>query len=222
MTEATSRDPFLRAAGIGGLGFALGVLAENVLRAPPPQPHAPFAEVARYYVERHDLVAISDAIFVPTIPCLLIFAVGTARRLIAAHPGAAPWAIVGALAVSLMTATFGAVMALDVALLHLAPTLDEPLGRLLWTIKNAMFLVNVVPLAVGLGAFAIACAIANVGSRKIAVIGVGGGLLALVGTMPFSANLSGSPFIFLGLVGFLSWLTFVIATSISHLRAAAR
>src|SRR5689334_18571750 len=77
-TPTTSKGS-LRVAGWGGLGFAALVVTENVLRSKNPQAGATVGDVISYYRDQRVPAAIGDALFVLTIPCLLLFAEGLRR-----------------------------------------------------------------------------------------------------------------------------------------------
>jgi hypothetical protein len=212
---------FSRAAGVGGFVFLASVLIENVLRAPPPSPGAPLSEVARYYTERGSALSLSQAFYATAIPGLLLFAVGTMRRVRRDAPAADPWAWVGAIGVCMMTATFGTIMALDAVLTSSAKLLaaGSDAALLAWKLKNAMFFVNVVALCTGFGAFGMACRIAKFGPRWLATAAVISSLVGLASVMPLRANIEGLPVGMLGLFPFLCWIAFLAVTSTNHLRA---
>jgi hypothetical protein len=224
MTDSNHPPPdrFQRAAGLGGFGFLGAVVVENVLRQPQPPPNATLEQIVSYYQARPGMISLSESLFVISIPCLLLFAVGTFRRVRAASAAASAWALVGAIAACLMTATFGATMALDVVLNASADSLaaNGPLTLLVWKLKMAFFIVNLVALSTALIGFGAGCGMAGVGPRWAATMAASGGVVGLVGAFPMRAVVAGSPWMLLGLICFVAWLVFLAVTSAGHLRHA--
>lgn len=222
-----------RAAGVGGFLFLGTVVVENALRQPQPLANAPLEEIARYYGERGDAVALSESFYVVAIPALIVYAVGLATRL-ARTDAARPWAIVGAIGACMMTATFGAVMAIDVALNARAADLRAlgDVARLVYTLKTAMFTVNLVCLGVALLGFgaAIRAAWATGGGgdddgarppRFLGATAIVASLLCFAGAFPMRAVAQGSLVGLVGFGGFLLWLLFLATTSAKLLRTGA-
>ena len=211
----------MRAAGLGGFGFLAAVLAENVLRQPQPLPSASLAEIVAYYQSRSGMLSLSASLFVLTIPCLLLFAVGMVRRLHAASVEAESWGWVGAVAAALMVVSFGATVALDVVLNASVHSLVQngALTLMVWKLKVALFTVNLAILSTAVGAFGLGCRIGRLGPRWAATLATVVGPIGLCGAFPMRAVVVGSPWVMLGLVCFLGWLLFLTVTSVGHLRA---
>ena len=217
--KSDTSDPFLRFAGFGGFGFLATVFAENVMRQPQPLANATVEEIAAYYLAKPSVLALSESLFVIAIPCLMLFAIGTARRL---RPAAEAWGQMGAISAFMMTATFGATMALDVVLNATAETLvaNAALTLALWRLKVAVFTVNLVALSCTILAFGIGSHVAGILPRWFAKVTAVAGVIGLLGAFPMKSVVLGSPWGLLGLLCFLEWLFFLVAMSIGHLRAA--
>ena len=226
MTDhASSHDPFLRTAGLAGLAFFVTLLIGNTLRFNavsflPPMAGASYEEITQYYAARGALLGPALAYYAVGIPGLLLFVVGTARR-IAAHPDAAPWAWVGAAALACMTATFGAEVAIEAVLANAVPQGDRAMTMLLWSVKEALFFVNCVPLSVGLVAMAIGSGIAGTSPVWLTRVAVAAGAISLVMIAPLAANVAGAYSGWFAFVVFGAWMMFLVNTSIGHLRAAS-
>lgn len=221
----TRPDPFLRAAGIGGLVFFTTLVLGNSLRFNavsflPPMAGASYEEITQYYAQRGALLGPALVYYAVGIPGLLLFVVGTARR-IAAHPAAAPWAWVGAAALSSLTATFGAVVAFEAVLVNTVGAGGRDTTMTLWNVKEALFFVNAVPLSVGLIAMAIGSSIAGTSPRWVTRVALAAATISLIMLAPLGANVAGAYSGWFAFVVFGAWLMFLVNTSIGHLRAAS-
>lgn len=226
MTDhAAGRDPFLRVAGLGGLLFFGVLLVGNALRFNavhflPPLAGATYDEVSTYYAERGALLAPALAYYAVGLPGLLLFLVGTVRR-VAAHAAAAPWAWVGGAALASLSATFGAVVALEAVIANTVAAGDRDVVMALWMIKEALFFVNAVPLSIGLVALAIGSRIAGTSPRWLTQVAIAAGLVSLVMLAPLAANVAGAYSGWFAFVVFGAWMMFLVNTSVGHLRAAS-
>lgn len=226
MTDHTAgRDPFLRIAGLGGLFYFATVVIANLLRFNavnffPPLADATYEEITQYYAQRGALLGPALVYYALAVPGLLLFVVGSARR-IAAHPTAAPWAWVGAAALSCLTATFGAVVALEAVLANTVAHGGREMTMTLWMVREAFFFVNAVPLSVGLVAMAIGSGVAGTSPHWLTRAAIAAGAISLIMVAPLAANVAGAYSGWFAFVAFVAWMAFVVSTSIGHLRAAS-
>lgn len=219
------RDPFLRAAGLGGLLFFAALAIGNTLRFNavnflPPMAGASYEDITQYYAQRGGLLAPALVYYALGVPGLLLFVVGTVRR-IATHPGAAPWAWVGGAALASLTATFGAVVAIEAVLANTVGQGSREVTMTLWMIKEALFFVNGVPLSIGVVALAIGSGIAGTSPRWLTRVVIVAGSVSLFMLAPLAANVSGAYSGWFAFVAFGAWVMFLVNTSIGHLRAAS-
>lgn len=223
--RTADRDPFLRVAGFAGLFyFAMTVIGVgvrfNTVNFFPPLAGASYEEITQYYAQRGAVLGPALAYYGLALPGLLLFVVGTARR-IAAVPAAAPWAWVGAAAQSSLAATFGAVVALEAVLANTVGRGSRDMAMMLWDLKEAFFFVNAVPLSVGVTALAIGSSIAGTSPRWLTRVAIAAGAISLLMVAPLAANVAGAYSGWFAFVVFGAWMTFVATTSFEHLRATS-
>jgi hypothetical protein len=218
-----TRDPFRLAAGLGGLVFFVALVLGNSLRFNavnffPPVAGASHEDIAQFYAVRGALLGPALVYYAAGVPGLLLFVIGTARR-IAAHPTAAVWGWAGAAALSCMPATFGAVVALEAVLANTVANGGREMTMTLWNVKEAFFFVNDVVLSIGLTALAIGSAVAGTSPRWLTSVAAAAGTISLIMVAPLAANVAGATTGWFAFVSFGAWMMFLLNTSIAHLRA---
>ena len=105
VADAPSRsDLGRRAAGVGAIGFATLVIAQNVLRASAPQPGADLDEVVTYFSDHRTVTVVLLTTFIASLACLTMFIGGTLRQLLDSRRRG--WAIFGWVGASSIIALF--------------------------------------------------------------------------------------------------------------------
>jgi hypothetical protein len=220
------RTPFLddrRLAGIGALTFAGLVISTNVVLGGSPAHDASAAEVTQFLTDHRATNLYSTAAFALGAPFLVAFGTGFYSRLRKAGRAVdATWARMGMAGALLILPTFAAVVTSRLALLVGG---DEIIGTpelvtLLWRLEMSAFLVNSLPLGIGLLGFGIA------GSRSgllprffrwLAPVGAACGVLSAATAV---STLEGAPTLAFGFVAFACWMLLLITGGIHQLRSA--
>jgi len=209
-------------AGLGGAGFFVCVLVENLLRRGQPANDADWPSVLAWYRSSGASITVSEGLFVAAIPCLIAFGVGTYFTL-RAHERAAPWALAGALSLTLMTPLLAGAMAVDIVLDANASRLavHSETGRVLWALKASFFTLTAPVLATGLFTMAMATKAAAIGSRWVSTLAQLGSLAGFVSVLAPRFVVEGSALQWLSFAMFACWMLFLLVTSLSMLRNPA-
>ena len=210
-----------RVAGLGAIGFATTVIAQNLLRgAGAPANDASSADVLTHYADHRTMTAVLVASYTLGIVSILVFLGGSAKRLVRSdRPG---WAVTGLLAAVGVTALFAIVVGSEQAL-SVAATRDlTGLGAIdaLWSLHNSVFTVLDVSIAlalVGLSRAGISAGITPRIYRWLAPVGAG---MLVVGTLAGPAIAAGDAMPLFGVagLGFVVWLSFLISTGVRLVR----
>lgn len=211
-----------RAAGIGAITFAAVVLVQNVIRgASAPANDAAIPDVLRHYADHRGITIVLVATFIVSATALFTFLGGVWRRLQdGPRPGMAAAGLLGAIGViGLFGVVVGAEQALSVAAGRDTPS--ESAIDALWSLHNGAFSVLSLSLAValfGLAKAGVAAGITPAVYERLAPIGAG--LLVVSATAgPLIAAGEAMPVFALGGIGFLIWLSFLVATGRRLVRA---
>lgn len=211
-----------RAAGFGALAFVGVVILQNALRgSSAPIAGATNDEVLSYYTDHRTLTFVLVTTFVLSGTSLAVFLGGALRRLVTStRPGWAYTGLAGALGVmTLFAVMLGCEQALSVVADGATP--DAGAVEALWALHNSVFTVLWLSIGVallGLARAGVAAGITPAAFDRLAPIGFA--LLAL-GTAAGPATAAGdaTPFVGLGLIGFLIWLAFLTTTGLRLVRA---
>jgi hypothetical protein len=211
-------------AGWSAIGFAALVITGNVVIGVQPARDASAAEVSEYVAAHRGGLAASAALYAGASILMLIFtttfltrlrqhAVGTARM----------WATVGARGALLIVPMFAMVL---VPRLALTVGSDESIAdptvvSLLWRLEMAALSLNSITLAGALIGLSIAGARTGLVARWLGVWGPIAGTIGVIAVATTAAGLEGSPVGLAGLVTFVSWMVFLLATGVRQLRAHA-
>jgi hypothetical protein len=184
-----------RLVGVAAIAFAVCVVIENaVFAGTGAQTYdAPIKKVLAYYAANRDSVAIISGLVALYLPLLLVF----------------------------LTAIFVLVNVLQIGLALSAGGLAEPTPEfeLVWQMHAAAFALA-LPM---LGTTFIGAALAAHASRLTPpwqrLLGLVGGSLLLAAGLGNLAIADGSPLIFVGLLGFVAWLVWLLATGVRLVRS---
>ncbi len=216
-SPAVAAEPDVRRiAALGGFGFAACVLAENALRGAAPIGGASAAEVSDYYGTHLMGVTIASGLFVIALPCILVWSAGL-RQVFRAQPiGKA-----GVGGIYAMTALFSAVVALDATLASLidAGRLTSDGVTIVAGLHDGAFVLNEALLGTLFLLLSVGATRHPELPRWIGPFGLVGASMLLVAVIGVVPVVGGAPIGLLGAVGFLFWLVWVVAVSISMRRA---
>lgn len=208
-----------RLAGIGGLAFAGSVIVQNLLRAGYPTNDASPGEVIDYYADHRALTLVLAVLFTVGLAGLVTFVGGLVSR-VASGPGRAA-AIAGLLGAGLVMANFTILLATDTAIsgyVHRGGA-DTSVVEAMWVTHSSIFGLLLAAIGVALAGLSTASVLSGLLAPRWRAIGLSGAALLLVSAATTPAIIEASPTMFLGLVGFLAWVTFVVAASVKLLRA---
>ena len=207
-----------RLAGIGGLVFVAALVVQNLLRARAPGFDAAPGTVTAYFLHHRAAALIPLGMFPIEMLALFAFVAGVWTS--ASRSEDRWWATMGTLGAAAIAALFAIVNIVEIVLTAKAENLAHVPGvvEALWAVHAAAFGLDLAAIAValiGLSRAATSTALIPAWLGTAAVPGAGCLLIASVFTVALT---NGGPWLVLGLVGFVVWLVFVVATSISLLR----
>lgn len=222
MTPARSRFGQGPLVGAAAIAFAMLVVIENVLFAVTDAPSYgdPIEEVLAYYATNPDAVAIISGLVALYLPLLLVFLTGL-HGIVQRRGGAgADWSRLAVVAGATLSAVFVLFNVTQIGLALSAGGLDEPTPafELVWHIHAAAFglaMPMIGTTCVGVSLAAHANGLTPVWQRLLGL--VGGSLLLAAGVGSF-AIADGSPLIFVGLLGFATWLVWMVAAGVRLVR----
>jgi hypothetical protein len=226
LDDGADRAPFLddrRLAGIGALTFAGLVISTNIALGGSPAHDASAAEVTQFLTDHRTMNVLSTAAFALGAPFLVAFGTGFYSRLRKAGRAVdATWARMGMSGALLILPTFAAVVSSRLALIVGG---DEIIGSpelvsLLWRLEMSAFLVNSLPLGIGLLGFGIAGSRAGLLPkffRWLAPVGAACGVLSAATAV---STLEGAPTLAFGFIAFACWMLLLITGGIRQLRSA--
>lgn len=205
-----------RLGGAAGLFFAASVVVQNVVRgavAPPMQPGAD--DLLAYAEAAGTATAILMALFAVNVVALGLFLGAVVERSWGIRTGLAA---AGAFGVAGILAMFGLTTVISSVVVARATDLDASSLVALWSLHDAAFAVNFAALALALVALGLAGVAAGITPPVFRWLAPLGGALLLVAGVGAYSVAQGSPLLFVGLVGFLVWLAFVVATGLRLVR----
>jgi hypothetical protein len=219
--QPATGDLSLRAAGAGAITFALVVVVQNLIRgASAPAMDAGGSKILTHYAGHGATTFVLAATYVITGIGMALFLGGASRRLLSSgRPGWAVTGIVGAVSImGLFAIVVGAEQAIGVVANQAHPNLGAI--EALWALHNSVFTVLDFSIAVALIGLSRAGIAAGLTPGVFARLAPVGAALLLVGTLTGPATASGDTMAFFAItvVGFLVWLSFLVATGLRLVR----
>lgn len=208
-----------RVGGLAGLSFIALVVSVNIMLGASGMPRAGASrtEVATYFADHGDLVAIACSLATLVWLSLGVFGAGLVARLREAGPDQVEaWPLLGLGGVIMQNTLFAGVVGTQVVLG--AAELSGDAQWLVWQLHNALFTLNGTSLAIILVAFSVGGVKAGLIRRWHARVGfIAAAVLQLSSlTTPFHEdNEAVASF---GLIGFVLWLVWVTTYSLVLLR----
>jgi hypothetical protein len=220
-----SGDIGTRVAGAGALTFVGTVLLQNLVRgASAPANGASPQEVLDHYAEHSSVTSALVAMFVVSGIGLALFLGGAMRELLGSSRRG--WALTGYVGGIGILSLFSILVAAETALTVVAHDDHPSVGAVeaIWALHNSVFMVLLFAIAValvGLSRAGIAAGVTPRAFRRLAPIGSG---LLLVGVLagPSVAAGDAMPLFGVAVIGFVIWLSFLVATGLRLMKADAR
>jgi hypothetical protein len=208
-----------RIAGIGGLCFAAVLLADNIIRARAPGFDAAPAQVTAYFLDNRVAAIVPLGLFPVGLLALLPFTAGVWTR--ARQEESLWWASTGALGAAAIVALFGVVNITEIVLTAKAAQLaaSPAIIQALWTLRAAAFGLDMGAIAVTLIGLSRAAASLSLIPAWLAVAALPGAACLTIASIFTVALADGGLWLAVGVAGFIVWLLFVAAASISLLRS---
>ena len=207
-----------RLAGAGGLLFAAVLVVQNVIRSNAPDFGATPGEVSAYFLHHRTAVLIPLGLFPIGMVGLFAFVAGVWAQ---ADHDLRWWTNLGVLGATSIAGLFAVVNITEIALSVKTAQLGSsaPVVQALWALHAGAFGLDQAAIAVALVGLSQAAASSHLIPRWVGIVAVAGAACLLTAATFTVALANGGPWIALALVGFAIWGIFVIAASISLLRA---
>ncbi|MFI9753448.1 2-oxoglutarate/malate transporter [Streptomyces collinus] len=213
---------FTRVSGLAALGFALLIVAGNVVLVPAglPRTGAGIEDVDRFFRAHHDLVGIGSALTPAAWVLATVFGAGAVRVLWQAEgERGSAWVLVGFAGLLSQNAAFAGVIALRLAL---ASTAADGVGADtgLWALHDALFTLNGTFLALALVGL-------SLGGLRTGLVHPWHSAWGLVSAALLFGSAVLTPWVvdrlgplgLLGLAGWLMWVVWLVGYGIVLLRA---
>ncbi|WP_030230545.1 hypothetical protein [Streptomyces sp. NRRL S-481] len=211
LSESTpSTMSFARVSGLAAVGFALLVVAGNVVLVPAglPRTGAGIGEVDEFFRAHGGLVGIGSAVTPAAWVLATLFGAGAVRALWRSEGDRGEaWALVGFAGLVLQNAVFAGVIAIRLALASTAAD-GVRADTSLWALHDALFTLNGTFLALALVGL-------SVGGLRAGLLRPWHGRWGLVSATLLFASAVLTPLVMdhvgpLGLLGLVGWLMWVV------------
>jgi hypothetical protein len=207
-----------RLAGAGGLVFVAALVVQNALRAAAPGFGAAPGKVTAYFLHHRAAALVPLGMFPIEMLGLFAFVAGVWAS--ANRTESRWWATVGGLGVVSLASLFAVVNIIEIVITAKAQTLASSPGVVesLWDVHEAAFGLDMGAIAVALVGLSLSSASSALipGWLNAAALPAAG--CSLVAAVFAVAITNGGAWFALGLVGFVTWLVFMITASTSLLR----
>ena len=207
-----------RLAGTGGLVFVVALVIQNALRAGGPGFGAAPEKVTTYFLHHRAAALVPLGMF--PIEMLGLFAFVAGVWAIANRTDSGWWATLGGLGAASIASLFALVNIIEIVITAKAESLasSPAVVEALWAIHAAAFGLDMAATAVALIGLSRAAASSALIPRWINAAALAGAGCSLVAATFAVAITNGGAWFALGLVGFVIWIVFMVAASISLLR----
>ncbi|MBF6351988.1 2-oxoglutarate/malate transporter [Nocardia flavorosea] len=208
-----------RIAGAAGIGFALLIVAANLVLVPAgmPPPGSSADEAIEFFLSA-DQPTLAVSALLPAVWALAtLFAAGALAATTPAG-GRNAWAYAGFAGVLLQNATFTVVVAVRLAM----TTVDDPAGiGPLWALHEAVFGFNGTFLALAMLGLGTAGFVTGLLARWQLILGIVAGCLQFASALVTPLIVTGhGHFSLFGLVGWLLWAVWLTSYGITLIRSA--
>ena len=205
-----------RVGGVLGLAFAASVVLQNaVLLVGNPLPDAPLSDIEDFYSGASGRISLAVALVAVNVVCLVFFGSAVAKRLEANRNSA----VAGRAALGGVVLLGGAFLVTTFLQAVLTARVDELAEagqlQLVWDLHTAAFAMSGSGLGVTLMALSVGALLAGaVVPRWVGLVGVAGAVCAMAGGALVVSTVEGGPGLWLQLLGFATWLIWLVAASI--------
>ncbi|WJK36623.1 DUF4386 family protein [Solwaraspora sp. WMMA2065] len=182
---------------------------------------APIEDVLAYYAANRDAVAIVSGLVAVYLPLLLVFVTGLRGLVERRGRAGTDWARLAVAAGATLSAIFVLVNVLQIGLVLSASGLAEPTPAfgLVWQMHAAAFALALPMLGATCIGSALAAHASGLAPAWQRLLGMVGGSLLLAAGLGNLAIADGSPLILVGLLGFVAWLVWLLATGVRLVRS---
>lgn len=206
-------------AGLAGIGFAVVIVAANLIAVPAglPSTGADPGAVAAFFSAQRVIAGVSAALTPAAWLLATVFGAGVLAVVLGRDTATTLWAVAGFAGVLLQNAAFAAVIALRVAL-------GSPDGdtATLWRLHETLFTLNGAFLALALIGFTLAGRAVGLLRRWQGGIGLtAAALLFTSATFTPMVVEHGGGWGLLGLAGWLLWVVWLIGYGVALMRTPA-
>jgi hypothetical protein len=217
-TGAQAAVPAGRYAGIGGLVFVVALVVQNLLRDKAPGFDAAPGAVSDYFLHHRAAVLIPLGLFPIEMLALFAFVAGVWTT-VSRSPNRW-WATVGVLGAAAIASLFALVNIIEIVLTAKAGNVAHSpvVVETLWAVHGAAFGLDLAAIGVALIGLSRAATASALVPGWLGAAVLPGAACMLVASVFTVALTNGGPWLALGLVGFVLWLLFMAASSISLLR----
>ena len=207
-----------RYAGIGGLVFAAALVVQNIIRAKGPALDASPGTVSSYFLHHRAAALIPLGMFPVEMLALFAFVAGVWTA--ASRSENRWWATMGVLGAAAIASLFALDNIIEIVLTAKAETLAQSpsIVETLWAVHAAAFGLDFAAVAVALIGLSRAATASGLMPARLGAAVLPGAAFLLLASVFTVALTNGAPWLGVALVGFLLWLVFLVATSISLLR----
>jgi hypothetical protein len=207
-----------RYAGIGGLVFAAALVVQNIIRAKGPSLDAAPGAVSSYFLHHRVAALIPLGMFPIEMLALFAFVAGVWTS--ASRSENRWWATMGVLAAAAIASLFALDNIIEIVLTAKAETLVQSprVVEVLWAVHAAAFGLDFAAIAVALIGLSRAATASALMPARLGTAVLPGAVFLLLASVFTVALTNGGPWLGVALVGFILWLVFMVATSISLLR----
>jgi hypothetical protein len=207
-----------RYAGIGGLVFVVVLVVQNLLRAKAPGFDAAPGAVSDYFLHHRAAALIPLGLFPIEMLALFAFVAGVWTT-VSRGPDRW-WATMGILGAAAIASLFAIVNIIEIVLTAKAENLAHSpvVVEALWAVHGAAFGLDLAAIAVALVGLSRAATASALVPGWLGAAVLPGAAFLLIASVFTVALTNGGPWLALGLVGFVLWLLFMVASSISLLR----
>lgn len=222
--ESTKGQATPRLIGIAALAYAASMFAQIAVFAATDAPDykAPLDVVLSYHAAHQGALAVTSGLEAANMILLLLF-VTALHGLVQRRGGAgADWSRLAIAAGTTLSALSALTIATHICVVLAAEGLSEPTPsfKLMWQFHGAVFALSLPALGATFVGAALATHASGLTQPWQRVLGVVGGSLPILAGAGNLAIAQGSPLLFAGVLGLLTWLAWLVVTGIRLIRGS--
>jgi hypothetical protein len=211
-----------RIVGVVAVAYAASVFVQNAVFAVTGAPDYsdPLGTILTYHAENRGALAITSGLEAVNMVLLLLF-VTALHGLVQRRGGAgADWSRLAVAAGATLSALFALTIATHIAVVLAADGLAEPTPafELIWQLHAAAFALALPALGATFIGAALATHASGLTRPWLRLLGVAGGSLPILAGLGNLAIADGSPLVFVGVLGFATWLVWLVVTGLRLIR----